>query len=188
MPAKELHTQPTTKRGATISLGFHHTSNNPLTRTHLVSGLMEGRVRKPTPTRSPPISTSARRRKPAFRRNPEKVSDLTSMPRTIIAKRPNQARRRTGRFNSRVPLSIARQRGQNQSPPTHQKAETERVNQAEDANSTPLQDGLAIPAEIKRRQDRLAKLHEAEQALGFRRFFLRATVSDIEVTSGSKLR
>ena len=62
------------------------------------------------------------------------------------------------------------------------------LQKAEDADTTPLQDGLTIPAEIKRRQDRLAKLHEAKQALGFRRFFLRATVSDIEVTSGSKLR
>lgn len=36
---------------------------------------------------------------------------------------------------------------------------------AEDADSTPLQDGLTIPAEIQRREDRLAKLKEAKAAL-----------------------
>jgi hypothetical protein len=45
----------------------------------------------------------------------------------------------------------------------------EQINQllqkAEDADSTPLQDGLTIPEEIKRREDRLAKLREAKQAM-----------------------
>ena len=36
---------------------------------------------------------------------------------------------------------------------------------AEDADSTPLQDGLSIPEEIRRREDRLAKLKEAKQAI-----------------------
>jgi transposase len=36
---------------------------------------------------------------------------------------------------------------------------------AEDADSTPLQDGLTIPAEIQRREDRLAKLKEAKATL-----------------------
>ena len=36
---------------------------------------------------------------------------------------------------------------------------------AEDADSTPLQDGLSIPAEIQRREDRLAKLREAKAVL-----------------------
>ena len=36
---------------------------------------------------------------------------------------------------------------------------------AENADSTPLQDGLTIPEEIKRRQDRIAKLGEAKQAM-----------------------
>ncbi len=36
---------------------------------------------------------------------------------------------------------------------------------AEDADSTPLQDGLSIPAEIRRREDRLAKLKEAKAVL-----------------------
>lgn len=36
---------------------------------------------------------------------------------------------------------------------------------AEDADSTPLQDGLSIPEEIQRREDRLAKLKEAKQAI-----------------------
>lgn len=36
---------------------------------------------------------------------------------------------------------------------------------AEDADSTPLQDGLTLPAEIQRREDRLAKLKEAKAAL-----------------------
>ena len=36
---------------------------------------------------------------------------------------------------------------------------------AEDADSTPLQDGLTIPAEIQRREDRLAKLKEAKAVL-----------------------
>lgn len=36
---------------------------------------------------------------------------------------------------------------------------------AEDADSTPLADGLSIPAEIKRREDRLAKLKEAKAVL-----------------------
>ena len=36
---------------------------------------------------------------------------------------------------------------------------------AEDADSTPLQDGLTIPDEIQRRQDRLAKLREAQKTL-----------------------
>ena len=39
------------------------------------------------------------------------------------------------------------------------------LQKAEDADTTPLQDGLTIPAEIKRRQDRLAKLHEAKAAM-----------------------
>jgi hypothetical protein len=36
---------------------------------------------------------------------------------------------------------------------------------AEAADSTPLQDGLTIPDEIKRREDRIAKLGEAKQAM-----------------------
>ena len=36
---------------------------------------------------------------------------------------------------------------------------------AEAADSTPLQDGLTIPDEIKRREDRIAKLGEARQAM-----------------------
>ena len=36
---------------------------------------------------------------------------------------------------------------------------------AEDADSTPLQDGLSIPEEIKRREDRLAKLKEARKVM-----------------------
>lgn len=36
---------------------------------------------------------------------------------------------------------------------------------AEDADSTPLQDGLTIPAEIQRREDRIAKLKEAKTVL-----------------------
>lgn len=36
---------------------------------------------------------------------------------------------------------------------------------AEDADSTPLADGLTLPAEIQRRQDRLAKLKEAKAVL-----------------------
>lgn len=36
---------------------------------------------------------------------------------------------------------------------------------AEEADSTPLQDGLSIPEEIKRREDRLAKLKEAKKVM-----------------------
>ncbi|MDA7882500.1 transposase [Akkermansiaceae bacterium] len=36
---------------------------------------------------------------------------------------------------------------------------------AEDADSTPLEDGLSIPEEIKRREDRLAKLQQAKQVM-----------------------
>jgi transposase len=36
---------------------------------------------------------------------------------------------------------------------------------AEDADSTPLQDGLSLPDEIKRREDRIAKLKEARQVI-----------------------
>jgi transposase len=39
------------------------------------------------------------------------------------------------------------------------------LQKAEDADSTPLQDGLTIPDEIKRREDRIAKLREATQAM-----------------------
>lgn len=39
------------------------------------------------------------------------------------------------------------------------------LQKAEDADSTPLQDGLTIPEEIKRREDRIAKLREATQAM-----------------------
>lgn len=39
------------------------------------------------------------------------------------------------------------------------------LQKAEDADSTPLQDGLTIPEEIKRREDRIAKLSEAKQAM-----------------------
>ena len=42
---------------------------------------------------------------------------------------------------------------------------TQLLQKAEDADSTPLQDGLTIPEEIKRREDRLAKLREAKQAM-----------------------
>lgn len=41
----------------------------------------------------------------------------------------------------------------------------ELLQKAEDADSTPLQDGLTIPEEIKRREDRIAKLREAKQAM-----------------------
>ena len=40
----------------------------------------------------------------------------------------------------------------------------ELLQKAENADSTPLQDGLTIPGEIKRRQDRIAKLREAKEA------------------------
>lgn len=36
---------------------------------------------------------------------------------------------------------------------------------AEDADSTPLQDGLSVPEEIRRREDRIAKLKEAKKAM-----------------------
>lgn len=36
---------------------------------------------------------------------------------------------------------------------------------AEDADSTPLQDGLSVPGEIKRREDRIAKLKEAKKVM-----------------------
>lgn len=36
---------------------------------------------------------------------------------------------------------------------------------AEDADSAPLQDGLSVPGEIKRREDRIAKLKEAKKAM-----------------------
>jgi hypothetical protein len=39
------------------------------------------------------------------------------------------------------------------------------LQKAENADSTPLQDGLTIPEEIKRRQDRIAKLTEAKKAM-----------------------
>lgn len=39
---------------------------------------------------------------------------------------------------------------------------------AEDADSTPLQDGLSIPEEIKRREDRIAKLKQAKQIIEVR--------------------
>jgi transposase len=39
------------------------------------------------------------------------------------------------------------------------------LQKAEDADSTPLQDGLTIPDEIKRREDRIAKLREATRAM-----------------------
>ena len=39
------------------------------------------------------------------------------------------------------------------------------LEKAEDADSTPLQDGLTIPEEIKRREDRNPKLREAAQAM-----------------------
>jgi transposase len=42
---------------------------------------------------------------------------------------------------------------------------TQLLQKAEDADSTPLQDGLTIPEEIKRREDRIAKLSEAKQAM-----------------------
>jgi transposase len=42
---------------------------------------------------------------------------------------------------------------------------TQLLQKAEDADSTPLQDGLTIPEEIKRRQDRIAKLSVAKQAM-----------------------
>ena len=42
---------------------------------------------------------------------------------------------------------------------------TQLLQKAEDADSTPLQDGLTIPEEIKRREDRIAKLREATQAM-----------------------
>ena len=42
---------------------------------------------------------------------------------------------------------------------------TELLQKAEEADSTPLQDGLTIPEEIKRREDRIARLGEAKQAM-----------------------
>lgn len=42
---------------------------------------------------------------------------------------------------------------------------TQLLQKVEDADSTSLQDGLTIPEEIKRREDRLAKLREAKQAM-----------------------
>ena len=42
---------------------------------------------------------------------------------------------------------------------------TELLQKAEDADSTPLQDGLTIPEEIKRREDRIAKLAEAKKVM-----------------------
>ncbi len=42
---------------------------------------------------------------------------------------------------------------------------TELLQKADDADSTPLQDGLTIPEEIKRREDRIARLGEAKQAM-----------------------
>jgi transposase len=39
------------------------------------------------------------------------------------------------------------------------------LEKAEDADSTPLQDGLTIPEEIQRREDRIVKLREATQAM-----------------------
>lgn len=39
------------------------------------------------------------------------------------------------------------------------------LQKAEDADSTPLQDGLTIPGEIQRREDRIAKLREATQVM-----------------------
>ena len=41
----------------------------------------------------------------------------------------------------------------------------ELLKKAEDADTTPLQDGLTIPDEIKRRQDRIAKLQQAKTAM-----------------------
>lgn len=42
---------------------------------------------------------------------------------------------------------------------------TQLLQKAEDADSTPLQDGLTIPEEIKRREGRIAKLSVAKQAM-----------------------
>ena len=42
---------------------------------------------------------------------------------------------------------------------------TELVAKAEDADSTPLQDGLSIPSEIMRREDRIAKLRQAKAVI-----------------------
>jgi transposase len=39
---------------------------------------------------------------------------------------------------------------------------------AEEADSTPLQDGLSVPGEISRREDRIAKLREAKRVMGER--------------------
>ncbi len=41
----------------------------------------------------------------------------------------------------------------------------ELLEKAEDADSTPLQDGLTIPEEIKRREDRIARLAEAKKVM-----------------------
>lgn len=41
----------------------------------------------------------------------------------------------------------------------------ELLTKAEDADATPLQDGLSIPSEIQRREDRLAKLREAKKVM-----------------------
>ena len=42
---------------------------------------------------------------------------------------------------------------------------TQLLAKAEDADSTPLQDGLTVPEEIKRREDRIAKLGQAKHAM-----------------------
>jgi transposase len=42
---------------------------------------------------------------------------------------------------------------------------TQLLAKAEDADSTPLQDGLTVPGEIKRREDRIAKLGQAKHAM-----------------------
>jgi len=42
---------------------------------------------------------------------------------------------------------------------------TQLLQKAEDADSTPLQDGLTIPDEIKRREDRIAKLRQAKEVM-----------------------
>jgi len=41
----------------------------------------------------------------------------------------------------------------------------ELIAKAEDADATPLQDGLSIPSEIQRREDRLTKLREAKKVM-----------------------
>lgn len=89
-----------------LSPGVHKVSTHRRTTTRFVAVLLKSCFCEPPPTRFQPISRSSRRRKPAFREDPEKISDLASLPRAVVARRSNEAGQRTGRFNPRIPLSI----------------------------------------------------------------------------------